>query len=132
MSEHITYLINVDMDLFSNESLKKIADEIANKVSILHEGEYSEGGYFLRAELIKSVKNANDAINEFVEIITEISNQDLLGACRRKEFNIGIEAGTEPAALEFSVSNEVMKKAAAVGFQIAFTVYAYNKKRWPA
>ncbi len=132
MSEHITYLINVDMDLFSNESLKKIADEIADKVSILHEGEYSEGGYFLRAELIKAVEDANDAINEFVEIITEISNPDLLSACHRKEFNIGIETGTKPNALEFSVSNEVMKKAAHAGFQIAFTVYGYNKKRWLA
>lgn len=132
MSEHETYLINVDMDLFSRQSLKKIVNEIAGKVSILHEGEYGEDGYFLRAEVLGNPKNIDDTIAEFLDVVGCIKNEDLLGNCTRKEFNVGIESGTRPVASEFSISNHVMQRVVDMGFAVIFTVYGYNKKKWSA
>lgn len=122
-----TNFLNVDLEVFSRESLAPFAKALGRRVHVLHEGRWSRQ-YAACIELWGSGRgqSPDTIIRRMIRLVRRLprSARRLWVQARVKQFNIGIEAGTRPRSCEFPLAPDVVLDAGRLGARIVITVYA--------
>ena len=124
-----SFFANVDLDIFSREDLRALVGAFGNKVIEMWVGKVRRT-YEAHLELGWSKKQTPTAIIlGFCKLIESLepSKRQLWDAAKTKSFDIGIYAPTRNHYYWSAVSPEAVRAAAAVGAQIAITVYGPMK-----
>ena len=125
--ENTTYFINVDLEVVATQDLTELARSFEPAASAL-ECIAVEEGYFANLELEKQPEDAETAIRAFVDLIQRLPERPLAlwrGASRR-DFSIGVDAGSTPSTFELALTPATLKLAADVGARIVFVVYVHD------
>ena len=119
-----TALLNVDLDITSGHDLTPLAGALRSRLVVLHVGRVRRT-WSARFELRTQPPNADAAIRRFVSAIDTLraGPRSLWRRARMRDFNIGIQAGLRPHAVELAVSPAAVAMAARVGARIVITVY---------
>lgn len=128
-----TYFRNVDLELESETDLQPIVDELGERVFILHAGPYGDGwAAFLELNL-PCAKDVDATLKTLLDLIDTLSDSAHATwvATRRRDFDVGIQAGREPHMAAFTVPEETLRRIAALGARLTFTVYAPPKGGTP-
>jgi hypothetical protein len=122
--------LNVDLELESNESLDRIAQEFGDRVHVLHNGPLQDIPYLLALEVYAGDDHDPESIVEaFCDLIEDLSPKSKTSwrKCTARRFDIGIESGTGVAkrfgALCVSLSPETLKRVSALSAEAVITVY---------
>jgi len=122
--------LNVDLELESNESLDRIAQEFGDRVHVLHNGPLQEIPYLLALEVYAGDDQDPESIIEaFCDLIEALSakGKTIWRKATARRFDIGIESGTGVAkrfsALCLSLSPATLKRIAALSAEVVITVY---------
>jgi len=125
---------NVDLDIFSSEDLQPLVEAFGNKVIEMWVGKVRRT-YEAPLELGWSNKQTpTSVILGFCRLIESLkpSKRKLWDNSKTRSFDIGLHAPTRNHHYWSAVSADAVRAAAAVGAQIAITVYgpmkAANKK----
>ena len=124
----LTQYLNTDLDLESETDLTQLSDELARrKWVVLHSGQHDDGIWRASFEhLWNSAAGPEQAIAAMLDVIEALSepSNTVWAGCRKREFNIGIQAEREPHAFDAALSNALLRRLAAVGASVSLTVYA--------
>ncbi len=106
---------------------------LGEKVNVLYVGRIGRT-YCAHLELAKITKTADATIRGFCALIEGLpkAQRDLWNAAKKRDFNIGVQAGTQPFSRDFALAEETLKAACKLGARIVFTVYAPEGPRKPA
>jgi hypothetical protein len=125
-----TEFLNVDLEVFSRESLAPFAKGLGRSVHVLHEGRWARR-YAACLELWGSGygQTADAIIRRMVRLLNKMprSAKLLWNRAQVKQFNIGIQAGTKPRGFELKVRPATLQAVARLGAQLVVTVYAVDK-----
>jgi hypothetical protein len=120
-----THFLNVDLEL-------RAAHELTELVQAFEPGAMAlncmaiEGGYMANLELATEPRDAEAAIRSFVDLIDKLPRRArvLWNETSRREFSIGVQAGSTPPSFELALTPAVLKLAADVGARITLVVNA--------
>jgi hypothetical protein len=122
-----THYVNVDLDIYAASPLDGLVQAMGDEVFVLYVG----GGrrnYEAHMELATShvAVSADDTILGLIDLIRGLSrvHRKTWDSAKRREFNIGIEAGLEPHAFELRLQQRTLRAMSAVGSVAVITVYA--------
>src|SRR5688572_19255015 len=122
-----TQFLNVDLDVFSRESLAPLVAALGERVFVLHEGRWGRR-YSANVELAGNVhtKDADFLIKHLAALITKLppSARRLWKRASAREFNIGIQGALKPRSFELRIKPETLAAAARLDARIVITVYA--------
>lgn len=120
-----THFLNVDLDIYSRADLQPLVSALGKKVMILHLGRVRQT-HCAHLELARITKTADATIRGFCSLIEALpkSERNLWNAAKVRDFNIGVQAGTQPHSTEFALAVETLRASYQVGARIVFTVYA--------
>lgn len=124
-----TIFLNVDLDVWSRASLNDLVTAFGRKVVVLSVGkEGRQHGAHL--EVAASPRDADRAIRRFVTLVDNLprSARKIWDKARVRQFNVGLQAGTNPPAYEVALQPATVEAVAKIGAQIAFTIYAPTRK----
>ena len=125
-----TEFLNVDLEVFSRESLAPFARGLGRPVHVLHEGRWGRR-YAACLELWSggSGQTADAIIRRMVRLLNKMprSAKLLWNRARVKQFNIGIQAAIKPRSFELKVRPDTLKGVARLGAQLAVTVYSADQ-----
>ena len=126
-----TIFLNVDLEIVSHRDLQPFADQVTSWAFALHVGT-SRGKHrphFAHFELTREAPNAELVIRRFVQRLERLPAPAarLWRTATRRTFNIGVQAGATPHALEFTLSAELLRRVVALGASVTFTVYAPDR-----
>ncbi len=126
-----SHFLNVDLDLFSKSNLQPLVTAMGDAVFVLHVGRYKRT-YRAHLEIPGLVKNADSAIQKFCSLIRSLPSEarQLWDSAKRRELNIGVQAGLQPDAYEIPLTTETLRAASGVNARIVFTIYAPCRKQW--
>jgi hypothetical protein len=124
--------LNVDLDVESPFDLAPLVEALGERVSNLYTGP-ATAGFATHLELSGDLvmpATADIAIRGFVTLLTSLpqSARELWDRATRKEFNIGIQAGTNPPAFEAHLEPATIANVARLGATIGLTIYAFDGK----
>src|ERR1700752_3499200 len=102
VKQSTTHFLNVDLDVDSTSDLQPLVNAFGKKVIVLHIGRIRRT-HGVRLELAKTTKSADATIRTFCALIEALpkAGRDLWIAAKVREFNIGVQAGTQPHCCEF-------------------------------
>ena len=124
--------INVDLDIEAPHDLAPLVEALGAQVSDLHTGPLGEGFQsHLEIALREDLPSDADAtIQDFVKLLRHLppDAQRLWDGATQRDFNIGIQAGTQPHALVFALSAHTLADVVQLGAQVVVTVYAVDFK----
>lgn len=123
--------LNVDLEILSRCDLQPLTNTLGDKVHVLYSAREGRT-YRLHLELAEMPSNADRMIRGFCELIGHLPKtaREVWKQAKRRDFNIGVEAGTSLShPHEFALSTETLKAAHDLGARIAFTVYAAEKRQ---
>jgi hypothetical protein len=128
MPEKTTFL-NVDLDISSREDLAPLAAALEPRLFALHVGR-SGRMYRARLELRTQPRSADAAIQGMVRGIQSLPRrkQECWKRATTRDFNIGIQAGAQPYASEYSVAEATVGMVDKVRGRITITVYGAGGK----
>jgi len=88
-----------------------------------------DDGYFTNLELDDQPKSAAEAIRGFVDLIDRLppNIRSVWDAASKRDFSIGINAGSEPCHFEMALEPAVLELAARVGARIVLVVYVHAR-----
>ncbi|MEY4485279.1 MAG: hypothetical protein RL693_2731 [Verrucomicrobiota bacterium] len=117
--------LNVDLDIESLKNLRPLADELGEKVVVLHQGPAKQRGYILALESSKSRRTPDSAIRALCSAVARLSesSQEIWSAAHRKVFDIGYEMKTGGGVSQFELRPETVKLIASVGATVGITFY---------
>jgi len=122
-----THYRNVDLDVYAGTPLEGLVQALGDKVIVLYVG----GGrrkYEAHMELASSHMDmsADDTILELVDLIRRLPriHRKTWDSAKRREFNIGIEAGLEPHGFELRLQQRTLHAISDVRGAAVITVYA--------
>jgi hypothetical protein len=121
-----TCLANVDLELESHLDLRPLVAELGERVIVLHAGPY-DGAYAAFLELNRANdREADDTLRGWLDLIETVSEsaREAWFAAKRRDFDVGISAGMEPYMRAFEVPEDTVRRIAALGARLTFTVYA--------
>jgi hypothetical protein len=120
-----TEFLNVDLDIVSDAKLQALVDAFGRRVCVLHVGR-ERRRYAAHLELAATPRNADRAIRAFAALVEGLprSARTVWNNARRREFNIGLQAGRTPYSYELGLQPETLRVAAAIGTGVGVTVYA--------
>ena len=123
-----THFLNVDLDLYSKGDLLPLVTALGRKVIVLYVGR-ERRTYSAHLELAKVTKTADSTIRAFCALIEALpkAERGMWNAAKVRDFNIGVQAATQPLSCEFALAAETAKSASKLGARIVFTVYAPEK-----
>ncbi len=130
--EEETCFLNVDLDVEAPYDLAPFVEALGNNVFDLHTGSV-EGGFQTHLELAGEAiqpENAEAAIQGFVKLLTQLTPdaQRLWNEATRRDFNIGVQGGTQPYAFEVALLPQTLAAVAQLGARVVMTVYAVDFK----
>ena len=125
-----TRFLNVDLDIFSKRDLHPLLNAFGKKVSVLYSGR-DRRTYRAHIELARIPRTADFTIRGFCSMIEALpkAERDLWIQAKRRDFNIGVQAGMSPHSTLFVLPVETLKAAHKLGARIVFTVYAPEQSR---
>ena len=127
-SEHTTYFLNVDLDVFSRSSLEPLKVAFGSKVIPMFVG---RDGRRHRAtfELNANPKSGDAMIVAFVRLVKNLprSARAIWNDAYRRDFNLGVQAGFEPRSYELSLRPETLKLVSSVNARVVLTIYAADR-----
>jgi hypothetical protein len=133
---------NVDLDIWSRSPLDSLVRAFGPSVLLHYTGPDSRGGSGYSAHLsladaweAKWLRradpsgHADELIRDFVRRVKMLPRQAKAtwNRARRRDFNIGIEAESEPYSYELPVQPETLAAAASVKARLVVTVYATQR-----
>jgi hypothetical protein len=120
-----TEFLNVDLDLLAKHDLTELVQAFESGADALH-CEAVENGYRANLELSSQPTDAEAAIRSFVDLIRDLppGARALWNETSKRDFSIGVQAGSLPHSLEFALTPAVLALAVEVGARIVFVVYA--------
>ena len=126
MKPIVAHFISVDLDLKSTASLSPLLEAWSDRVSALYTPEKDGGKHWLRLGLHSQPSDPERGILEFCRLVRR-----LRGAARAawqkassREFDIGVQAGTERRSAEWVLSRKVIDAIHGVGGHIRVTIYS--------
>lgn len=126
-SDEVTCFLNVDLDVEAPSDLTPLVKALGPKVFDLHTGP-GRAGYETHLELDSrpgQFESAEATIAGFLELLAALPSRPraLWNKATRRDFNIGIQAGSRPRAFELALSPDSLKAVARVGARVVVTVY---------
>jgi len=120
-----TRFLNVDVDVWSRSDLRPLVAAFGRKVLVHYVGKQrgENSAHFSLASA--HGKSADAIIRRLVALIEALPRpaRQLWNRARRRDFNIGIQAGIEPYSHELALQNATLTLAAGVGGRIVVTTY---------
>lgn len=118
-----THFANVDLDLRVRGDLSPVIAALGERVLVMHEHK-SRGRHWVRVSLTRP-RSPEYAIRRLAALLAglPLSARRTLNKAK-KEFDIGIEGGHDPASAEWVLSPNVIAAVAALGAQVRITVYS--------
>jgi hypothetical protein len=122
--EAATRFLNVDLEMLAKQDLTHLVQAFAPSAFALH-CMATERGYFASLELTTEPTEAEGAIRTFVDIIQNLpaAARALWNQASKRDFSIGVDAGSAPSRFELALTPAVLKLAADVEARIVFVVY---------
>ncbi|AUM14731.1 hypothetical protein [Ketobacter alkanivorans] len=122
-----TSFINVDLELYSKEDLSSIASELKGRIYPLT-NEYVDDVYNLAFECSMNDQEPSVVLEKFLALLDQLSDESalLLASCDKKMFDIGYDSGDD-GFVSNNISNELLRKVTALGFDIKVTVYPISE-----
>jgi hypothetical protein len=122
--------LNVDLDVEAPFDLALLVEALGNRVSNLYTGP-GTAGFETHLELsgdLVAPASADAAIRGFMTLLAALPSpaRKLWDDATRREFNIGIQAGTTPHAFEVALDAATVADVARLGARIGITVYAFD------
>jgi hypothetical protein len=122
--------LNVDLDIEAPYDLAPFVETLGDKVYDLHTGPL-ETGFQTHLELSGEAvqpEDAETAIQGFVNLLNHLTPdmKGLWDGATKRDFNIGIQAGTKPHAFEVSLLPQTLAAVAHLGARVVMTVYAVD------
>jgi hypothetical protein len=122
----------VDLDVLSRVPLESLVAAMGPGVLVLHVGRHGRK-YGAHVELATSYvdMSPDKAIRGLVRIVERlpVRERQLWDTALSREFNIGIEAGLRPHALEVRLKQSTVEAIVGIGAAIVVTVYAPEAAR---
>ena len=122
-----THYVNVDLDVYAEVPLDGLVQALGDGVLVLHVG----GGrskYEAHVELASSHldMSADDTILGLISVIRGLPrvHRQTWDTAKRREFNIGIEAGIEPHGFELRLQQRTLQAISDMRSGVVITVYA--------
>lgn len=118
--------LNTDLDLRSRDDLKAIAAAFeSRRVSPLHVTRGEDELWCATFETDESFDEPNSNIAAILDAVESLlrEHEATWAQCDSKEFNIGYDCGGEPRAFDQGLSNDVLRRMAAAGASIRWTLY---------
>jgi len=132
-----THYRNVDLDVHASTPLEGLVHALGDKVFVLYVGGRRRK-YEAHVELASSHMDlsADDTILGLIDLIRGLPrvHRKTWDLARRREFNVGIEAGLEPHGFELRLRQQTLKAITDVRGALVVTVYApdLSETRLPA
>ena len=121
-----THYVNVDLDVYAAVPLDGFVQALGKQASVLYVGG-ARRRYEAHVELALShgALSADDTIVGLIRIIRRLppAHRKIWDSARRREFNVGIEAGLEPHGFELRLPARTLKAIADVRGVLVVTVY---------
>jgi hypothetical protein len=118
-----TRFLNVDLELRATNDLTDLVQAFSPGVIALNCMALADG-YLANLELATEPTEAEGAIRSFVVLIERLpSDARALWNNARRDFSIGVQAGSVPSSYELALTPAVLQLAANVGARITFVVY---------
>jgi hypothetical protein len=126
--ESTTSFLNVDLDVASTQDLSPLVTALGRNVFDLFTGKMRRG-YATHLELGAPPKDADWAIRKFVRLLTALppAARRRWDNARQRDFNIGIQGGIAPHAVELGLRAETLHAVARLRARIVVTVYAVDR-----
>jgi len=122
-----THYRNVDLDVHASTPLEGLVHALGDKVFVLYVGGRRRK-YEAHVELASSHMDlsADDTILVLIDLIRGLPrvHRKTWDLARRREFNVGIEAGLEPHGFELRLQQRTLRAISDVGGVVVITVYA--------
>jgi hypothetical protein len=123
-----TAVLNVDLEVFSQEPLEGLVAAIKRKVDVLYVGKWRGRQYAACLEVAGSGYKADSErlVRRFVKMIKALPRRErkLWDRARSREFNIGIEVAAKAKAFELRLDGDTLDAIRSVDGTIVVTVYA--------
>ena len=118
-----THFANVDLDIRLRGDLSQVIAALGKRVFVLHE-QRSRGTHWVRVGLTRP-RSPEYAIRSLAMLLNRLppSARKALNSAK-KEFDIGIEGGHDPASAEWVLSPSVNAAVSALGAHVRITVYS--------
>ena len=128
-----TEFLNVDLDVFSRESLAPFVKALERSFFVLHEGRWGRK-YGAILELHASgygKRTADSIIRRMSALLNKMpdSARELWNRAQIRQFNIGIQAARKPVAVEFQVGQDTLQAVSRLGASLVITVYAPEARK---
>jgi len=124
------YYLNTDLELTSSENLSALAAFLQKKRWSVHHNDWlSEGCWLSTFEHSLGHRGGPDEAARLMLKALEHLPETLMPSwtgCSARNFNIGYQSGAGGRPIEQTLSNEVLKRIAAIGGSITVTIYAYD------
>jgi hypothetical protein len=124
-----TSFLNVDLDIEGPFDLAPLVEALGETVYALYTGPL-DAGFQTHLELSggSQPKDADTAIQRFAELLALLGPvaRRLWDTAAKREFNIGVQAGTRPHAFELTLRPETLAAVAGLRARVALTVYAVD------
>ncbi len=124
--DHSEFL-NVDLDVFSRESLAPFVEGLGESFFVLHEGRWGRNyGAILELDMrIFKGKSADRLIRRMVDLLNKMPRpaRRLWNRAQIKQFNVGIQGGLKPPVFELVVGPDTLRAVAELGARLVVWVY---------
>lgn len=116
-----TKFLNVDLELRGASDLHELLEALEPYAFVMS---YEPGSY-AALELNDDPATAKDAISRFHEAILSLpaSARSILDGLKARNFDIGIQSGSDPAPAFFRLPVETLALVSALNAEVTFTVY---------
>jgi hypothetical protein len=117
--------LNVDLVVDSEENLQPIADELAENIFVMFNGEWQNNLNRLSVCLKEShEKTANEIVSDFCSLLENLSASSkwIWDKCHSKKFDVGFESGNI-VGLETEIQAKTVERIAKLGASILVTIY---------
>ena len=119
------HFCNVDLDIESVSSLRSLARELGDRVSVMFSGRMN-GRHCLFVEIVGAGKSQDAIINAFCALIEGLSakGRQVWDHAARKEFDCGYEARLSSArSNRLTIRSKTLRRVAKLGAGVAVTIY---------
>lgn len=120
-----THFCNVDLDIFSRARLEPLVAAFGDSVFVHYVG--PERGMFGAHVALPSYGQSADTLTrDLCRLVARLppGARRLWNRAKRREFNVGVEAGWEPHSHEIHLEESTIEWVARLGGSIVITTYA--------
>jgi hypothetical protein len=123
-----THFLNVDLEIHSKSDLQALVTALGKKVFVLFVGRVRRT-HRTHLELAKITRTADATIRGLCSLIETLPKpeRDLWDDAQARDFNVGVQAGTQPHPAEFVIEAGTVKRVGQLGARIVYTIYVPDK-----